>query len=101
VPADLPLEVEEQADLGQLPSPPQASRSIANHLINNKEFCLLSLDINRGVVLWDCAVVGRNVPLKLKEPARGCKDSLDNWAHHTDTFKLGFSASLTTMARAK
>ena len=73
MPADLPRE--ELADLGQLP-PPRAGRSIADYLIHDKEFCLLSLDLEHGGEY--CGIVQLSAEmcrLKLKEPARGCKDS--------------------------
>jgi len=84
VPADLPRE--ELADLGQLP-PPRAGRSIADYLIHDKEFCLLSLDLEHGGEY--CGIVQLSAEmcrLKLKEPARGCKDSVENWERHTDVF---------------
>jgi hypothetical protein len=77
VPAALPRK--ELANMGQLP-PPRAGRSIADYLIHDKVFCF-----------WGeyCGIVQLSAEmcrLKLKEPARGCKDSLEDWARHSETF---------------
>jgi hypothetical protein len=85
VPADLPPE--ERADLGNIP-PPRAGRSIADHLMNNKEFCMLSFDIEHGGEY--CGIVQLSAEfcrMKLQEKKKSTtKDSLDDWSRHTDTF---------------
>jgi hypothetical protein len=70
VPVNLPLK--ERADLGNL-SAPRAGRSIADHLINDRECCIqLSAEF--------CTI-------KLKEPAKGTtKDTLEDLGKHSDTF---------------
>jgi hypothetical protein len=85
LPAQLPPE--EQADLGNTPQP-RAGRSIADHLINNTEFCLLSFDIEHGGEY--CGIVQLSAEfctMKLREAKKGTnKDSLEDWGRHTDTF---------------
>jgi hypothetical protein len=73
--------------MGNTP-PPRAGRSIADHLIKNKEFCLFSFDIEHGGEY--CGIVQLSaefVTMQLKEAKKGStKDSLENWGRHTDTF---------------
>jgi hypothetical protein len=83
IPAQLPPE--ERADLGDNPAP-RPGRSIADHIIHNNEFCLLSFDIEHGGEY--CGIVQLSAEfctMKLKESGPS-KDKLEDWGRHTDTF---------------
>jgi hypothetical protein len=84
----LPISRPKREPIWATSHPPQPGRSIADHIIKDKDFCLLSFDLKHGGEY--CGIVQFSAEfcrMKLKEAKKGStKDSLEDWHRHTDTF---------------
>ena len=84
---DADLRPEEREDFATLPAP-RTGRSIADHLMNNKEVCLLSFDLEHcgeyGGIIQLSAEMTR---IELTQMgSSSTKDTLADWATHSEPF---------------